>query len=87
MEMGRSMESLDAPISQRAIGLVDELDDPSPGHMSDHPTAITSVTTIGSRPFLETLGTRFVRGSENHSGGDEGQKMMIDETDDKENKV
>lgn len=87
MEMGRSMESLDAPISQRAIGLVDELDDPSPGHMSDHPTAITSVTTIGSRPFLETLETRFVRGSENHSGGDEGQKMMIDETDDKENKV
>lgn len=87
MEMGRSMESLDAPISQRAIGLVDELDDPSPGHMSDHPTAITSVTTIGSRPFLETLETRFVRGSENRSGGDEGQKMMIDETDDKENKV
>lgn len=80
------MESLDEPISQRAIGLVDELDDPSPGHMSDHPTAITSVTTVGSRPFLETLETRFVRGSEDQSEGGE-QKMIIDEADDKENKV
>ena len=87
MEMGGRVESLDAPISQRAIGLVDELDDPSPGHMSDHPTAITSVTTIGSRPFLETLETRFVRGSGDQSGGGEEQKMMIDEADDKENKV
>ncbi|KAG8217762.1 PPP4R2-domain-containing protein [Butyriboletus roseoflavus] len=86
MEMGGGMVSLDEPISQRAIGLVDELDDPSPGHMSDHPTAITSVTTVRSRPFLETLETRFVRGSGDQSGGEE-QKMTIDETDDKENKV
>lgn len=28
-----------------ALGLVDELDDPSPGHMSEHPTALTSTTT------------------------------------------
>lgn len=28
-----------------AIGLVDELDDPRPGHMSEHPTALTSTTT------------------------------------------
>ncbi|KAL5489825.1 hypothetical protein ACEPAI_4657 [Sanghuangporus weigelae] len=28
-----------------AIGLVDELDDPSPGHLSDHPTALTSTMT------------------------------------------
>ena len=27
------------------IGLVDELDDPGPGHLSDHPTALTSTTT------------------------------------------
>ncbi|KAF8559832.1 PPP4R2-domain-containing protein [Imleria badia] len=84
MEMGGA---LDEPMTQRAIGLVDELDDPSPGHMSDHPTAITSVTTIGSRPFLETLETRFVRGSGDQSVGDEDQKMAIDEADDKENKV
>lgn len=86
MEMG-GVESLDEPITRRAIGLVDELDDPSPGHMSDHPIAITSVTTIGSRPFLDTLETRFVRGSGDQSGGDGEQKMMIDEADDKENKV
>lgn len=86
MEMGRGAESLNEPISQRAIGLVDELDDPSPGHMSDHPTAITSVTTVGSRPFLETLETRFVRGSGGQSGGSEGQGMTIDGADGKENK-
>jgi serine/threonine-protein phosphatase 4 regulatory subunit 2 len=28
------------------LGLVDEMDDPSPGHMSDHPTALSSVTTV-----------------------------------------
>lgn len=87
MEMGGGIESLDEPMPQRVIGLVDELDDPSPGHMSDHPTAISSVTTIGSRPFLETLETRFVRGSVDQSRGDEEQKMAIDEADDKENKV
>lgn len=87
MEMGGGIESLDEPMPQRVIGLVDELDDPSPGHMSDHPTAISSVTTIGSRPFLETLETRFVRGSMDQSRGDEEQKMAIDEADDKENKV
>lgn len=87
MDMGEGVESLEEPMPQRAIGLVDELDDPSPGHMSDHPTAISSVTTIGSRPFLETLETRFVRGSGDQSGGDEEQKMTIDEADDKENKV
>lgn len=87
MEMGGGTESLDEPVSQRVIGLVDELDDPSPGHMSDHPTPITSVTTVGSRPFLETLETRFVRGSGDQSGGNEEQKMTIDEADGKENKV
>ena len=32
------------------IGLVDELDDPSPGHMSDHPTALTSTTSTTAEP-------------------------------------
>ncbi|KAG9318727.1 PPP4R2-domain-containing protein [Chiua virens] len=86
MEVGAGVESLDEPMPQRAIGLVDELDDPSPGHMSDHPIPLTSVTTIGSRPFMETLETRFVKASGDQSGADE-EKMAIDEADDKENKV
>ena len=32
---------IDGPV----IGLVDELDDPGPGHMSEHPTALTAVTS------------------------------------------
>jgi len=52
----------------KALGLVDELDDPNPGHMSDHPTALSSVTTIGdtqSKPFMPSLEQRFVK-SEDH---------------------
>jgi serine/threonine-protein phosphatase 4 regulatory subunit 2 len=49
-----------------ALGLVDEMDDPSPGHMSDHPTPLSSVTTMpdaakSSRPFLGSLDQRFVK--------------------------
>ena len=32
------------------IGLVDELDDPSPGHMSEHPTALTSTASTTTGP-------------------------------------
>lgn len=32
------------------IGLVDELDDPSPGHMSDHPTALSATTSTTTEP-------------------------------------
>lgn len=84
------------------IGLVDELDDPSPGHMSDHPTALTTVTSSGARPLHGTLEERFVKssgeGAEGSSGNGQEKKqqddedhevedMVLDETDeDKENK-
>jgi serine/threonine-protein phosphatase 4 regulatory subunit 2 len=68
--------------------LVDELDDPSPGHMSDHPTALSSVTTmtaVGSRPFLGSLEQRFTKGEEESRNRDD-DAMVVDEAEDKENK-
>ena len=41
------------------IGLVDELDDPSPGHLSDHPHPISATTTVDPKPT--TLEERFVK--------------------------
>lgn len=65
--------------SQKAIGLVDELDDPSPGHMSEHPTALTSVTTTRtSRPFFGSLEDRFTSAKDD--------AMLVDENGGKENK-
>ena len=69
----------------RALGLVDELDDPSPGHLSDHPTALTAVTTVGSKPFLDSLEARFVRGEGRHDMENNDQRMT-DGVGDKENK-
>lgn len=74
---------------QKAIGLVDELDDPSPGHLSDHPQAISATTTVTSRPFLGSLGDRFVASgtvggeAQNSEGADSALK---DDSEDKENK-
>lgn len=70
---------------QKALGMVDELDDPSPGHMSEHPTALSSVTTtttVGSRPFLGSLEQRFTKAE-----GLDGDAMAVDETENKENKT
>ncbi|KAH9483985.1 Serine/threonine-protein phosphatase 4 regulatory subunit 2 [Psilocybe cubensis] len=74
----------------QALGLVDELDDPNPGHMSDHPTALSSVTSLGdtSRPFLASLDQRFVKSEEDMdtsvgTAGSAPDNMDLDE--DKEN--
>lgn len=66
----------EGPLEIKAIGLVDEFDDPRPGHMSDHPTALSSVTTLPettpgpqSRPFLESLEERFVKAEDQMDTG------------------
>ncbi|KAF8911074.1 PPP4R2-domain-containing protein [Gymnopilus junonius] len=65
------------------IGLVDELDDPSPGHMSDHPTALTAVTTSPqSRPFMGSLDDRFVKSEDEMDTSSDSMEM----DEDKENK-
>ncbi|KDQ60759.1 hypothetical protein JAAARDRAFT_31731 [Jaapia argillacea MUCL 33604] len=72
---------------QKALGLVDELDDPSPGHMSDHPTALSAVTDLqdGSRPLIGSLGERSVRSTDAGDAGQGSDDMELDDTD-KENK-
>ncbi|EGN95362.1 hypothetical protein SERLA73DRAFT_186278 [Serpula lacrymans var. lacrymans S7.3] len=88
MEAGGPVESLTEGMPQRALGLVDELDDPNPGHMSDHPTALTAVTTVTPQPFLGSLEQRFVK-AEGGPGTQEGESrtdMAVDGADDKENK-
>ncbi|KAK7054965.1 hypothetical protein VNI00_003428 [Paramarasmius palmivorus] len=77
-------ESHPEPLETKALGLVDELDDPGPGHMSDRPTALTAVTAIeegkDGAPILQSLEERFVKPSEPESTeqGD-GDAMMVDE--------
>ena len=101
-DMSMSMDSSDPVVLEGdgpALGLVDELDDPSPGHLSDHPPPLSSTTTIPaeSKPLAlyAPLQDRFVRASasssngsgENGGPGSDDSDMVLDETDeDKENK-
>ncbi|KAI0721038.1 PPP4R2-domain-containing protein [Cerioporus squamosus] len=73
----------------KALGLVDELDDPSPGHLSDHIEPISSTTTIGSRPLHGTLEERFVKeaAAEGSEAGSSGDVPMVQEEEGKENKA
>lgn len=50
-----------AMLEGHALGLVDELDDPGPGHMKDHPTALTEVTTVSGNVHALPLSDRFVK--------------------------
>lgn len=42
------------------LGMVDELDDPKPGHTSETPKPLT--IAAGAKPFLGSLEDRFVKG-------------------------
>lgn len=68
-------------LEPQVLGMVDELDDPNPGHMSEHPTALTAVTTVDDgkegAPIVQSLETRFVKAE------DEDNAMAVD--DNKEN--
>ncbi|KAJ7582859.1 PPP4R2-domain-containing protein [Mycena floridula] len=70
--LGGSGSSTVEPLEPKAIGLVDELDDPSPGHLSDHPVALSATTTVAD-PAVG-LQDRFVKAED---------AMVVD--DDKEN--
>ena len=57
-------ENADPP----ALGLVDELDDPSPGHLSDRPQALSSTTSVDSPKVVPSLSERFVKATEETQG-------------------
>lgn len=92
---GTPLDTTVLGMEHRGLGLVDELDDPGIGHMSDHPTALSSVTSVGRGSGAKSLDERFVRASENRVGpeskrqkpNEDVEDMLLDERDgDKENK-
>ncbi len=74
----------------KALGLVDELDDPNPEHLSDHLQPLSSTTTVDPKPIPGSLESRFVRvtteGGNNEETRGGSEQMAIDERENKENK-
>ncbi|KAF8518244.1 hypothetical protein BU17DRAFT_91065 [Hysterangium stoloniferum] len=45
---------------KNGLGLVDELDDPKPGHLGDHPTTLTATTrSTLEKIFVKSSGTEY----------------------------
>ncbi|KAF5391412.1 hypothetical protein D9757_001953 [Collybiopsis confluens] len=74
-----------------ALGMVDELDDPRPGHMSEYPTALTAVTTVTIEgdakgkeggPIVQSLESRFIKAE----GEGEGA-IAVDDNKENEHRV
>lgn len=53
--------------TEKALGLVDELDDPGPGHLSDQPHPLSSTTSVRVSPTVRSLQDRFVKGSDSET--------------------
>ncbi|RXW21002.1 hypothetical protein EST38_g4850 [Candolleomyces aberdarensis] len=72
------------------IGLVDELDDPSPGHMSEVPTPLTAIAAgkKKGKPIFGSLKDRFVKseieGGESSSEEKASKKPKVEEMEDGE---
>lgn len=62
----------------KGLGLVDELDDPSPGHLSEHPHALSATTTVGSKPLLGSLKERFVKSAAEESKTSESEERKVE---------
>ncbi|KAL1748067.1 hypothetical protein HDZ31DRAFT_60601 [Schizophyllum fasciatum] len=58
----------------RVIGMVDELDDPRPGHLSDKPTALSAVTDVPEEAE-KALGARFTK---EETGESEAKKAKVE---------
>ncbi|KZT67762.1 hypothetical protein DAEQUDRAFT_380294 [Daedalea quercina L-15889] len=65
----------------QALGLVDELDDPSPGHLSEHPQALSATTDVTSKPLIGSLEQRFTKAGTDAEEGTAGPEEKRQKTE------
>ena len=66
--------SRDLSVTRHGLGLVDELDDPKPGHLADHPKPLTLTAVMGAE-HTPPLRERFVKST---NPGPEAEEAMRD---------